>query len=99
MEIDIKMITMKKTLIYCAAAAVMSAGCTETIRIAPDDYELPFYMDTSDGKVVFDADGGAAAIVVATNADSWSWRTAGLCFQPWTGMCFGLRLRPIIGPD
>ena len=75
MEIDIKMITMKKTLIYCAAAAVMSAGCTETVRIAPDDYELPFYMDTSDGKVVFDADGGAAAIVVATNADSWSWET------------------------
>lgn len=53
----------------------MFAGCTETVRIAPDDYELPFYMDTSDGKVVFDADGGAAAIVVATNADSWSWDT------------------------
>ena len=63
---------MKNILTYGAAAVALLAGCTQTTKIDPDKYELPFYMDASDKKIVFDADGGTAAIVVATNADSWS---------------------------
>lgn len=67
------MMSMKNIFVYGAAAMALFAGCTETTKIGQDKYELPFYMDASDAKVVFDADGGSAVIVIATNADSWEY--------------------------
>ena len=70
-----KEIVMKRILICAAFAAAMFSGCTETMKIAQDEYELPFYADISNDRIVFDADGGVAAVIVATNGDSWSWET------------------------
>ncbi|MCM1178034.1 MAG: BACON domain-containing protein [Clostridium sp.] len=64
---------MKRIIIYGAAALALLSGCTDTTEIAPDEYVAPLYMDVSNAKVVFDSDGGSAAIVIATNAGSWEY--------------------------
>ena len=54
-------------------AAGMAAGCTETSKVAPEEYKAPLFLQSSDTKIVFDREGGKALVTMATNAESWSW--------------------------
>lgn len=73
---------MKNTIIYSIAVllAVLSAACTETTEIGPEGPGAKPYVELSSDKVVFDADGGSAAIIVATNAAGWEYVSEGEWF-------------------
>lgn len=62
-----------KNSIYLLAVllTVIAAGCTETTKVEADAFTEPPYMEVSSEKLVFDADGGTAAVVVATNLEAW----------------------------
>lgn len=68
-----------KNSIYLLAVllTVLAAGCTETTKVQPDPYVEPPYMEVSSNKLVFDADGGEAAIVIATNLEAWDYACEG----------------------
>ena len=73
---------MKNTIIFSIAVllTVLSTACTETTRIWPEEGEGKAYVEVSSEKVIFDADGGNAVIVVATNADGWDYTSEGEWF-------------------
>lgn len=64
-------------LILAVLLSVLAAGCTETTEVQPEAYTEPPYMEVSSDKLVFDADGGVAAIVVATNLEAWDYTSEG----------------------
>lgn len=70
-----------KNSIYLLAAllTVIAAGCTETTKVEADAFTEPPYMEVSSEKLVFDADGGTAAVVVATNLEAWDY----VCQGDW----------------
>ena len=42
---------------YCIPiimAAGMAAGCVETNKVEPDEYQAPLFLQSSDSKIVFD---------------------------------------------
>ena len=63
--------------ILAVLLSVFAAGCTETTEVQPDAYVEPPYMDVSSEKLVFDADGGVASVVVATNLEAWEYACEG----------------------
>jgi len=60
-------------IITMIIATGIAAGCTETTKVAPDTYEAPLFLKSSDSKIVFDKEGGKALVTMATNAKSWSY--------------------------
>ncbi len=71
-------------IIPIIAAAGIAAGCTDTVKVDPEEYQAPLFLQLSDSRIVFDNDGGKALVTVATNAEKWSfdlpsdgWFTAG----------------------
>ena len=68
---------MKKNLYTILAAAAVFAGCTETTGVDPEEYVYPLFFDLSGEKVVFDIDGGMAALAVATNAETLDYTASG----------------------
>ena len=74
---------MKNTIIYTmtASLALLLTACTETTEIRPTGDDTKTFIDVSSEKVVFDADGGSVAIVVATNAKDWEYDSQGDWFS------------------
>ena len=70
---------MKYIISYCITVllTVLLAGCTETTKIRPESPEGAAYVEVSSGKLIFDADGGSVAIVVATNTAGWEYTSTG----------------------
>lgn len=57
--------------------AAVAAGCTDTEEIRPEAPESPAFLTLSNEKVIFDIEGGRAAIVVATNVEAWEYAAEG----------------------
>ena len=74
-----KIFEKMKNIIICIASltAILLAGCTETTEIQQDPTDVPAYVTVSSNKLVFDADGGCASIVVATNLSDWKYAIEG----------------------
>lgn len=74
---------MKNTTIYIIITwlTLALAACTETTEIRPTETGTKAYIEVSSEKVIFDADGGSVAIVVATNAESWEYDYTGDWFS------------------
>lgn len=68
---------MKRLLYIACALGTLLAGCTETTEIGPGEYTEPANLGVSTDKLIFDVEGGIAAIVVATNLESWDFNTDG----------------------
>ncbi|WP_295939189.1 BACON domain-containing protein [uncultured Alistipes sp.] len=69
---------MKKYLyIILAVLCGMLAACTDTTKIGPEDYPDPADIRLSSTKLIFDADGGFAAVIVTANTESWNYVASG----------------------
>ena len=64
-----------KYFIPIIMAAGMAAGCVETNKVEPDEYQAPLFLQSSDSKIVFDKEGGKAVVTIATNAGEWNLTT------------------------
>ena len=64
-----------KNILTTLLAAGAAFGCIETTKVAPEAYEAPLYLQSSDTKIVFDKNGGKAIVTLATNATEWAYDT------------------------
>ena len=71
---------MKKYIYSLIVLCGLSTACTETTKIGPEEYTAPAKIEVSSTKVIFDADGGSVAVIVATNTDGWEYQAAGSWF-------------------
>lgn len=71
---------MKKYIYNLIVLCGLSTACTETTKIGPEEYTAPAKIEVSSTKVIFDADGGSVAVIVATNTDGWEYQAAGSWF-------------------
>lgn len=72
-----------KKIIYITSCllALLTVSCTETTTVEPGEYQGPASIEVSSPKLVFDAEGGIAALVVATNLASWEYSTSDTWFS------------------
>ena len=68
---------MKKYIYILTVLCGLATACSETTKIGPEEYPSPAKIEVSSTKVIFDADGGSVAVIVAANTDGWDYQPDG----------------------